>query len=58
MEIFDGKLQRMTASAGMESAGKWVAFISEMARAQGQHVPVRMKDKAGKCRKLWVSKRC
>lgn len=36
---------------GREMAGKWEVFKSETARVQMQHVPERVKGKAGKFRK-------
>ena len=37
------------------TSSKWEAFKSVLTRVQGKHIPLRVKGKAGRCRKPWMT---
>jgi len=42
-------------SEGKSTSGMWDAFNSKLTGFQDRHIPVRMKDKYDKFRKLWIT---
>jgi len=58
---FDGIVQELSKVdwgrlfTGQESSAMWDAFKSEIARVQDQHIPVTVKDKAGRSREAFKS---